>query len=77
MWQQKIPQARNLADHAAGFRTFFVVKPSSYPLTDLTTDNTRKLFEAGDAALYVAELPDETKSHLKVRRPIRAIPSGT
>lgn len=60
IWYRDIPRENRLSDPEIAPKTFFVVKPSSYSLTDLTNRDSRMLLKIGDAELHVGEMTENT-----------------
>jgi hypothetical protein len=62
MWYRHVPGMRKPVHGTVVRREFFVVKPSSYSLSDMTKGDVRRLLKIGDAELYVADMEKGRKA---------------
>jgi hypothetical protein len=55
MWYQDVPNINKngVDNNNMGLRTFYVIKKSRYSISDLTTEETEKILDFGDAELHL------------------------
>lgn len=73
LWYRRVPRLRKPAQGTMVRREFFVVKPSSYSLSDMTKGDVRRLLKIGDAELYVANVE---KKDGKTLQQVKALDSN-